>query len=118
MKAPAEIHVCVLCGNGAKLALALEPAIAEMGCSLRRIDCLGGCARHAMASFANAGRWGWMFGNLTPADAPDLIALCRLWLQSPDGLVAKTLRPPRLGDRILGHMPPCTQIPVHKGEIT
>ncbi|MFZ1481576.1 MAG: DUF1636 family protein [Paracoccaceae bacterium] len=126
----AEIHVCTLCPQGETLAQAMAPAAAELSCTLLRFQCLGGCARRTRASIAAPGRWGWMFGGLSPADAAALTDFIRLWLAAPDGLVLKDDHPPQLQDKLLGRMPPCAsssaQAPpgmqrprpktVHKGE--
>lgn len=102
----AEIHLCTTCPDGAGIGAALRAAAPELAGAIRTFPCLGGCTRRSRASVAAPGRWGWMFGGLTPDAVPDLVAFIRLWLADAEGLVPKDKRPPALRTAVLGRMPP------------
>lgn len=106
MTAGAEIHLCATCPQGNAIGTALRAAAPDLAETLRVFPCLGGCRRRARLSIAAPGRWGWMFGDLTPDAVPDLLAFIRLWLADAEGLVHKHRRPTALRTAILGRMPP------------
>ena len=124
-----EIHLCTTCPQGNAIGTALCAAEPDLATSILTFPCLGGCTRRARASITAPGKWGWMFGGLTPEAVPDLVAFIHLWRADAEGLVPKHKRPAMLRTAVLGRMPPNDagarfvapdeahdpQIPVHQG---
>lgn len=117
------IQVCVGCkdtdaakrrrgeGGGPVLAETMREIAAELGGSatptVTEHPCLGRCTRKGRMSIAGAGRWSWLFEAIDPnEDRQALTEFLRVWLESPDGFVAKEARPVSLRKRMLGRVPP------------
>jgi len=97
-------------GGGPALRAAVDALVADLpadaGMKVAGFSCIGNCAKRVRLSVAGPGRWSWLFGELSPADAPALKAFVSVWLAAPAGLVPKNDRPPTLRPKILGRVPP------------
>lgn len=116
----AEIQVCVECGT--KVVGLGEPPLGERlydlvagiletegheALSLRKVACLGNCDAECRLVLADPDRWSWMLGDMDiETDEALLREVFRLWLEAPNGLIPKALRPQGLKDKALGRMPP------------
>ena len=98
--------------GGARFARALAAAIAEQGGDLpafvaRGVRCMSQCKRACTVSLTAPGAFTWLFGDLDPeAHADDVLALVRIYAQSPDGFMARADRPPPMRAGVLGRLPP------------
>jgi predicted metal-binding protein len=84
-----QVSVCGTCplgkdGFADKLRLALGAVAAEVV----QVDCMSGCARESTVAFRSPGKVAYLFGDLTEADLPDLVAFAALYDSSTDGQFA------------------------------
>ena len=86
-----RIFVCGSCPLGQsgfaytlRSATALLPFPAEVVLS----DCMSGCARASTVAFRSPAKVAYLFGDLTAADLPDLLAFAALYHAAPDGQFA------------------------------
>ena len=77
---------------GAILA-ANTSAAAGDAISVRQVECLGNCKRRLSAAILREGCWSYVFGDLSTASGPDLIAGAKLFATSTDGLIPWRGRP-------------------------
>jgi predicted metal-binding protein len=95
--------------TGDALILALRADLAACGLSdafaVSGVKCMVGCARPCTEGFQADGKAAWLFGDLTPADAPDLLAFAKLYAESPDGWCRSTQRPGKLSQTALARIP-------------
>lgn len=86
-----KITLCTSCDLGAGgFATPLAAALAESGipAEIAGVDCMSGCTRPSTLAFRAPGKTAYLFGDLTPADLPDLVTFARLYAASPDGTLA------------------------------
>ncbi|HEX9857340.1 MAG TPA: DUF1636 domain-containing protein [Paracoccaceae bacterium] len=103
-----RISVCTSCVLGAGgFAVPLAAALAEAGISaqVEGIACMSGCARPSAVAFRAAGKTAYLFGDLTPADLPDLVRFAGLYADSPDGEFADARPLGALRNKALARIP-------------
>ena len=111
-----RIHVCTACRDreadllpSEALITSLRAGLAVCGLSdafaVSGINCMAGCARPCTVGFQADGKAAWLFGDLTPADAPDLIAFAQLYASLRDGWCRSTERPGKLSKTALARIP-------------
>jgi predicted metal-binding protein len=82
-------HVCRSCVAGqAGLAAALATAMQGLAVEVREVDCMSGCTRASTVAFRATGKMAYLFGDLDLDDLPDLVTFARLYLATPDGVLA------------------------------
>ncbi len=84
-----RIVFCTACPLGkGDFADAFCAALTSAGISVEisGTDCMSGCARASTVAFRAPGKTAYLFGDLTDADLPDLIAFARLYAASHDGV--------------------------------
>jgi predicted metal-binding protein len=83
-----QVTVCNTCPAGkAGLAAVLTEAIAEhsLFAEVAGIDCMSGCTRPSAVAFRAPGKTAYLFGEITGADLPHILAFLRHYGHSPDG---------------------------------
>jgi predicted metal-binding protein len=83
-----NITLCHSCALGrAGFADTLRAALKGAGipAKVQTVDCMSGCIRPSTLAARSAGKTAYLFGDLTEADLPDILAFARLYLVSPDG---------------------------------
>jgi predicted metal-binding protein len=111
-----HIHVCTACRDretddlpGAALIAALRTGRAACGLSdafpVSGINCMAGCARPCTVGFQADGKAAWLFGDVTGADVPDVVAFAQLYAALPDGWCRSTERPGKLSQSALARIP-------------
>jgi predicted metal-binding protein len=111
-----HIHVCTACRDreaddlpGEALITALRAGLAACGLSdafaVLDVNCMAGCARFCTVGFQADGKAAWLFGDLTAADAPDLISFAQLYASLPDGWCRSNERPGKLSKTALARIP-------------
>ena len=111
-----HIHVCTACRDrvtdtlpGDALILALRGGLITCSLSDRfavsGVNCMAGCGRPCTVGFQADAKAGWLFGDLTQADAPDIIAFAALYAALPDGWCRSTERPGKLASTALARIP-------------
>ena len=86
-----QIFVCATCPLGQNgFAETLHSAAASLAfpATVAQSDCMSGCARESTIAFRSPGKVAYLFGDLTAADLPDLLAFAALYHASPDGRFA------------------------------
>jgi len=109
------IHVCVTCRRegddplaprpGTRLAEALERLV-PAGATLALVECLGNCKRGCSVALSSEGAWTYVFGDLTPDAAPDVVLAADLLAASPDGLMPWRGRPEPFKRGMIARIPP------------
>ncbi len=80
-----RVVICTTCVTGAGLARLLQLALQELTYAVGETVCMSGCTRPSTISFRATGKTAYLFGDLTEADLPELVAFARLYLDAPDG---------------------------------
>jgi predicted metal-binding protein len=73
---------------------------------VRQIECLGNCKRCLSAAMLRDGCWSYVFGDLKPGNAADLITGAELYKTSTDGLLPWRGRPDCLKRGLVSRIPP------------
>ena len=76
------------------------------GVSVRQLECLGNCKRRLSAAMIREGCWSYVFGDLSFANADDLVAGALLFSTSTDGLLPWRGRPDCLKRGLVARIPP------------
>ncbi len=79
---------CALGQGGFRETLSLALQTAGIEAEIATTDCMSGCARGSTLGLRAPGKTAYLFGDLTPADLPDLITFARLYAASKDGTFA------------------------------
>ena len=83
-----RIFVCGSCPlgqNGFAETLRSTTALLPFPAEVVLSDCMSGCARASTVAFRSAAKVAYLFGDLTAADLPDLLAFAALYEATPDG---------------------------------
>ena len=91
--------------DGATLAEAARAACPD-GVAVKGVRCLANCKRALSAAIVRPDGWTYVFGDLTPAAATDLIAGARLLAAAPDGVMPWRGRPDSLKRGMVARIPP------------
>ena len=91
---------------GARLAAALEAAGAPEGVALRRVECLSACSQGCAVALSGPGRWSYVYGRLTEADAAAILEGAAGYAAAADGLVPWRERPEIFRKQCLARIPP------------
>ncbi len=113
---PVTILVCSTCRDesgsdahphaGSILARDTSRAATGENIHVRTVECLGNCKRRLSAALLRDGCWSYVFGDLTPESAADLVAGARLFSASADGLLPWRDRPDSLKRGLIARIPP------------
>lgn len=118
--APADLSavtivVCATCRDEtgsdayprAGAVLAAEAHAAAAGeIRVATVECLGNCKRRLSAAILRDNCWSYVFGDLTAASGPDLVAGAKLFAGSADGLIPWRGRPDSLKRGLVARIPP------------
>ena len=91
---------------GALLAAATRQIATPDDIPVADIECLGNCKRRLSAALLKKNAWSYVFGDLTPESAADLVAGARLFATSADGLLPWRGRPDSLKRGLVARLPP------------
>ena len=86
-----QISVCGTCPlgkDGFAEKLRLATASLAFATEVGVVDCMSGCARESTLAFRSPGKVAYLFGDLTVADLPDLLAFAKHYHTSPAGCFA------------------------------
>jgi predicted metal-binding protein len=113
------VHVCTTCRRegddpdlprpGERLREALAGCI-EPGSVLVAVECLGNCKRACTVALSAAACWTYVFGDLTPDSAKDVVAASRLLASSVDGLMPWRGRPEAFKRGMIARIPPLSSL--------
>lgn len=91
---------------GAQLRDALLDADCPAGVTIKPVDCLSACSQGCTVALQGHGKWGYVYGRLTPTDAPDILAGAAAYAASNDGIVPWRERPVIFRKQSLARIPP------------
>ncbi len=97
-KTSPPVTVCIGCEGGAALAAAL-------GDQAQTVACMNVCDQPATVSLRAAGKWAYLFGNVTPAMAAEVSALAALYDAAADGDITDARSIPQLRHCLIGRVP-------------
>lgn len=111
------LHVCTTCKAGAlvedgcpvmgaRLYAALTTAGAPDGVRIVGVECLSACNSGAAVALSAPGRWSYVYGRLSEADAPEILAGAAAYAASADGIVPWRSRPVIFRKQSLARIPP------------
>ena len=86
---------------------AIEESALRDRVDVRPAECLSVCPRPCGFALSQPGAWTYLFGDQQPSKTvPDVLECLSLYLDSPDGFMARRQRPQSLRGSILGRVPP------------
>lgn len=112
----AVLHVCTTCRGidpeasadprpGTLLHAALAGAAPDC-VEIRPVECLSACSQGCSVALSGPGKWTYVYGRLTPADASDILSGAVAYAETPDGLVPWRERPLIFRKQSLARIPP------------
>jgi predicted metal-binding protein len=116
------LHVCITCRAGQTLAEGettpgkrLHAAILDAGLpdgvSMVPVECLSACSQGCSVALSAPGRWSYVYGRLSEANAKDVIAGASAYAGAPDGIVPWRSRPEIFRKQSLARIPPIAMVP-------
>lgn len=110
----AILHVCTTCRAetvdeprpGALLHDALASGPLPQGVELRPVECLSACSQGCSVALSAPGKWTYVYGRLSPANAPDILTGAAAYAATDDGLVPWRERPVIFRKQSLARIPP------------
>ena len=117
------LHVCITCRAGqtlqegettpgARLYAAIVNKGAPEGVNLVPVECLSACSQGCSVALSAPGRWCYVYGRLSEANASDVIAGASAYAAAPDGIVPWRSRPEIFRKQSLARIPPIAAPPV------
>ena len=111
------LHVCITCRAGqtprdgettpgARLYAAILNKGAPEGVNLVPVECLSACSQGCSVALSAPGRWSYVYGRLSEANATDVIAGASAYAAAPDGIVPWRSRPEIFRKQSLARIPP------------
>jgi predicted metal-binding protein len=116
------LHVCITCRAGqpvvegqptpgARLRDAILDAGLPSGVDLVPVECLSACSQGCSVALSAPGRWSYVYGRLSEANAPDVVAGAAAYAAAPDGIVPWRARPEIFRKQSLARIPPVLAFP-------
>ena len=111
------LHVCITCRAGQSLqegettpGARLHAAIVGIGVpdgvKLVSVECLSACNQGCSVALSAPGRWSYVYGRLSEANAGDVVAGAAAYAAAPDGIVPWRSRPEIFRKQSLARIPP------------
>jgi predicted metal-binding protein len=116
------LHVCITCRAGqtieegeptpgARLRDAIVEAGVPPGVHLVPVECLSACNNGCSVALSAPGRWSYVYGRLSEANARDVIAGAAAYAAAADGIVPWRSRPEIFRKQSLARIPPLSTLP-------
>ncbi|MGC1560599.1 MAG: DUF1636 domain-containing protein [Bradyrhizobium sp.] len=111
------LHVCITCRAGqslqegettpgARLHAAIVGIGVPEGVKLVSVECLSACNQGCSVALSAPGRWSYVYGRLSEANAGDVVAGAAAYAAAPDGIVPWRSRPEIFRKQSLARIPP------------
>lgn len=97
---------------GAALLARLSADPAPAGVTIVPVECLSACKTGCAVALSAPGRWSYVYGRLTPEDAPEILAGAAAYAEAPDGIVPWRARPQIFRKQSIARIPPISAAPV------
>ena len=115
------LHVCITCRAdqtvkegettpGARLHAAILGVGAPEGVQVVAVECLSACSQGCSVALSAPGRWSYVYGRLSDANARDVIAGAAAYAAAPDGIVPWRRRPEVFRKQSLARIPPIAPV--------
>lgn len=91
---------------GARLHAALERLGAPSGVRIVPVECLSACNSGSAVALSSPGRWSYVYGRMTTADAPEILDGAAAYAATDDGIVPWRDRVTIFRKRSLARIPP------------
>lgn len=115
------LHVCVTCRAGqtiiegdvtpgARLYEAISGLGALPGVTLKPVQCLSACTQGCSIALSAPGRWSYVYGRLSEADASAIRAGAAAYAHASDGIVPWRVRPEIFRRQSLARIPPIANL--------
>ncbi|WOH52191.1 MULTISPECIES: DUF1636 domain-containing protein [unclassified Bradyrhizobium] len=116
------LHVCITCcagqtlmegetAPGARLHSAILAAGVPEGVNVVPVECLSACSQGCSIALSGPRRWSYVYGRLSDASAPDVVAGAAAYAAAPDGIVPWRSRPEIFRKQSLARIPPIAVVP-------
>jgi predicted metal-binding protein len=116
------LHVCITCRAGqtipdgeptpgARLRDAILDAGVPSGVTLVPVECLSACNQGCSVALSAPGRWSYVYGRLSEANAHEVVAGAAAYATAPDGIVPWRTRPEIFRKQSLARIPPIIALP-------
>src|SRR4029079_6549074 len=116
------LHVCITCKPGQTLlegettpGKRLHGAILDAGVpdgvNVVPVECLSACSQGCSVALSAPGRWSYVYGRLSDANAHDVVAGAAAYAAGPDGIVPWRSRPEIFRKQSLARIPPIAVVP-------
>jgi predicted metal-binding protein len=116
------LHVCITCragetpgegevAPGKRLHGAILEAGVPDGVNVVPVECLSACSQGCSVALSAPGRWSYVYGRLSDANAQDVVAGAAAYAAAPDGLVPWRSRPEIFRKQSLARIPPMAVVP-------
>jgi predicted metal-binding protein len=111
------LHVCITCRAGqspsegeitpgARLHAAILDAGVPEGVNVVPVECLSACSQGCSVALSAPGRWSYVYGRLSDANASDVVAGAAAYAAAHDGIVPWRTRPEIFRKQSLARIPP------------
>jgi predicted metal-binding protein len=115
------LHVCITCRAGEELregettpGARLHAAILGLNIpdsvEVVPVECLSACSQGCSVALSAPGRWSYVYGRLSDANARDVIAGAAAYAAAPDGIVPWRRRPEIFRKQSLARIPPIASL--------
>jgi predicted metal-binding protein len=115
------LHVCITCCAGQTIpegqptpGSLLHEAImndgAPAGVNVVPVACLSACNNGCSVALSAPGRWSYVYGRLSQANAREVIAGATAYAAAPDGIVPWRSRPEIFRKQSLARIPPIANL--------
>jgi predicted metal-binding protein len=116
------LHVCITCRAGQTLqegeitpGARLHGAILEAGVpedvDVVPVECLSACSQGCSVALSAPGRWSYVYGRLSEANASAVVAGASAYAATSDGIVPWRTRPEIFRKQSLARIPPIAVVP-------
>ena len=112
----ATLYVCTTCKAGQPVLDGEERPGARLHAALAEnppaevhvvaVECLSACDNGCSVALQAPGKWGYVYGHMTEADAAEIRAGAEAYAGAPDGLVPWRERPVIFRKQSLARIPP------------
>jgi predicted metal-binding protein len=117
MEMTAKLFVCMTCkagepvpegtaAPGARLHAALAAQDCPLGLEIVPVECLSACNQGCAVALQAPGKWSYVYGRLSEADAEDILAGAGAYVACADGLVPWRERPVIFRKQSIARIPP------------
>jgi predicted metal-binding protein len=111
------LHVCITCRAGqtlqegettpgARLHAAILSLSAPEGVQVVPVECLSACNQGCSVALSAPGRWSYVYGRLSAANAADVVTGAAAYAVAADGIVPWRQRPEIFRKQSLARIPP------------